>query len=156
MAFNDLREFITFLEQHGQLQRVTAPVSTDLEITEITDRVSKAGGPALLFEHVRGYDMPVLINTFGSEERMAWALGVKSLDELGDRIKRWLDIVQNRPPDGLLEKAKLAPELLELTRIGPHTVSHAPCQEVVITDHPSLDTLPILKCWPLDGGHYLT
>jgi len=70
MAFNDLREFIAFLELHGQLQRVTAPVSADLEITEITDRVSKAGGPALLFENVRGYDMPVLINTFGSEERM--------------------------------------------------------------------------------------
>src|SRR5690348_15487032 len=103
MAFNDLREFIAFLEQRGQLQRVTAPVSADLEITEITDRVSKAGGPALLFEHVRGYDMPVLINMFGSEERMSWALGVKSLNELGDRIKRWLDIVQNRPPEGLLE-----------------------------------------------------
>jgi len=156
MAFQDLREFIAFLEQHGQLQRVTAPVSADLEITEITDRVSKAGGPALLFENVRGYDMPVLINMFGSEERMSWALGVKSLNELGDRIKRWLDIVQNRPPEGLLEKAKLAPELLELTRIGPHTVAHAPCQEVVITESPSLANIPVLKCWPLDGGHYLT
>ncbi len=114
MAFQDLREFIAFLEQRGQLRRITAPVSAELEITEITDRVSKAGGPALLFENVEGYDMPVLINLFGSPERMSWALGVNSLDELGDRIKRWLDIVQNRPPDGLIEKAKLAPELLRV------------------------------------------
>ena len=156
MAFQDLREFIAFLEQRGQLRRITAPVSAELEITEITDRVSKAGGPALLFENVEGYDMPVLINLFGSPERMSWALGVNSLDELGDRIKRWLDIVQNRPPDGLIEKAKLAPELFELTRIGPKTVTHAPCQEVVITDNLSLDRFPILKCWPLDGGRYIT
>jgi 4-hydroxy-3-polyprenylbenzoate decarboxylase len=156
MAFQDLREFIAFLEQRGQLRRITAPVSAELEITEITDRVSKAGGPALLFENVVGYDMPVVINLFGSPERMSWALGVNDLDELGDRIKRWLDIVQNRPPDGLIEKAKLAPELLELTRIGPKTVTHAPCQEVVLTDNFSLDRFPILKCWPLDGGRYLT
>src|SRR6476469_332758 len=109
MAFNDLREFIAFLELHGQLQRVTAPVSADLEITEITDRVSKAGGPALLFENVRGYDMPVLINTFGSEERMSWALGVKSLDELGDRIKKWIDLAQGGLPGGLLGMMRLAP-----------------------------------------------
>lgn len=156
MAFQDLREFIAFLEQRGQLQRVTAPVSRDLEITEITDRVSKAVGPALLFENVRGFDMPVVINLFGSPERMSWALGVSTLDELGDRIKKWLDLVQNRPPEGLLEKAKLLPELAELARIGPRTVSHGPCQEVVITEPPFLDTLPILKCWPEDGGHYLT
>ncbi|HEX9037628.1 MAG TPA: menaquinone biosynthesis decarboxylase [Ktedonobacterales bacterium] len=156
MAFQDLREFIALLESRGQLLRIKAPVSPELEITEITDRVSKAGGPALLFENVTGYDMPVVINLFGSPERMSWALGVNNLNELGDRIKKWLDIVQNRPPDGLIEKAKLAPELFELTRIGPHTVTHAPCQEVVITDNPSLNSLPILKCWPLDGGRFIT
>jgi 4-hydroxy-3-polyprenylbenzoate decarboxylase len=156
MAFQDLREFIAFLEKRGQLQRIKVPVSSDLEITEIADRVSKAGGPALLFESVRGYDMPVLINTFGSYERMAWALGVENLDELGERIKKWLDIVQNRPPEGILEKAKLLPELAELARIGPHTVSHAPCQEVVIAEPPSITHLPILQCWPKDGGRYIT
>jgi 4-hydroxy-3-polyprenylbenzoate decarboxylase len=156
VAFRDVREFIAHLEQRGQLVRVAAPVKADLEITEITDRVSKAGGPALLFEHVQGYDMPVAINLFGSYDRMAWALGVSQLDELGARIKKWLDLVQNRPPEGLLDKARLAPELFELTRIFPHTVSHAPCQEVVITDNPSVYKFPILKCWPGDGGPYLT
>jgi 4-hydroxy-3-polyprenylbenzoate decarboxylase len=156
MAFQDLREFLGFLEKRGQLQRIAAPVSPELEITEITDRVTKAGGPALLFENVTGYDMPLAINLFGSDKRMSWALGVENLDQLGDRIKRWLDIVQNKPPDGLLEKAKLLPEFAELARIFPHTVSHAPCQEVVITDDIDVERLPILKCWPLDGGRYLT
>jgi 4-hydroxy-3-polyprenylbenzoate decarboxylase len=156
MAFRDLREFMALLEQRGQLVRISAPVKAELEITEITDRVSKAGGPALLFERVQGYDIPVVINLFGSAERMAWALGVETLDQLGDRIKKWLDIVQNRPPESLMDKVKLLPELAELARIGPHTVSHAPCQEVVVTDNPSLDGFPILKCWPLDGGRYLT
>jgi 4-hydroxy-3-polyprenylbenzoate decarboxylase len=156
MAFRDLREFIALLEQRGQLVRVSAPVKADLEITEITDRVSKAGGPALLFDHVQGYDMPVVINLFGSAERMSWALGVETLNQLGDRIQKWLDIVQNRPPESLMDKVKLLPELAELTRIGPHTVTHASCQEVVVADNPSIARLPILKCWPLDGGRYLT
>ncbi len=156
MAFADLREFIAFLDKRGQLKRVTAPVSPDLEITEITDRVSKAGGPALLFENVTGFDMPVAINLFGSYDRMSWALGVNNLDELGDRLQRWLDLVQNRPPEGLIEKAKLLPELAELARIGPHTVSHAPCQEVVFTDNLDVTRLPVLQCWPLDGGRFLT
>src|SRR2546426_11171021 len=134
MAFQDLREFVAFLEKKGQLKRIKAPVKCELEITEITDRVSKAGGPALLFENVIGYDMPVLINTFGSAERMSWALGVNSLDELGERLKKWIDLVQNRPPEGLMEKIKLLPELAEFARIGPKTVSHAPCQEIVIAD----------------------
>ncbi|HEX3270757.1 MAG TPA: menaquinone biosynthesis decarboxylase [Ktedonobacterales bacterium] len=156
MAFADLREFLALLEKRGQLQRISAPVSCELEITEIADRVVKAGGPALLFENVRGYDIPVVINLFGSEERMSWALGVENLNELGDRIKKWLDLVQNRPPDGLMEKIKLVPELAEIARIGPHTVSSAPCQEVVLTENFSVEKLPILRCWPGDGGRYLT
>ncbi|MGH2484673.1 MAG: menaquinone biosynthesis decarboxylase, partial [Ktedonobacterales bacterium] len=91
MAFADLREFMALLEKRGKLARISAPVSPELEITEITDRVSKAGGPALLFDNVRGYEMPVAINLFGSEDRMSWALGVNTLDELGARIQRWLD-----------------------------------------------------------------
>lgn len=156
MAFQDLHEYIAVLERRGQLRRVSAPVSADLEITEITDRVTKAGGPALLFERVRGYDMPVAINLFGTAQRMAWALGVDTLDELGDRLQRWLDLAQNHPPEGLREKARLLPELAELARIGPHTVSHGPCQEIVSTDKPSLAAIPALRCWPRDGGRYLT
>jgi 4-hydroxy-3-polyprenylbenzoate decarboxylase len=156
MAFQDLREFMALLEKKGQLKRIKAPVNCELEITEITDRVSKAGGPALLFENVQGYDMPVLINTFGSEERMSWALGVKNLNELGEQLKKWIDMVQNRPPEGLIDKIKLLPELAELARIGPKVVSHAPCQDVVLTDNFDVNMFPILKCWPEDGGRYLT
>ncbi len=156
MAFQDLREFIAFLEKKGQLQRIKAPVKCELEITEITDRVSKAGGPALLFENVSGYNIPVLINTFGSEERMSWALGVNNLNELGERIKKWIDLVQNRPPEGLMDKIKLLPELAEFARIGPRTVSHAPCQEVVLTENFNVNMFPILKCWPDDGGRFIT
>jgi 4-hydroxy-3-polyprenylbenzoate decarboxylase len=93
MAFQDLRDFIALLERKGQLKHIKAPVNCELEITEITDRVSKAGGPALLFENVVGYDMPVLINIFGSEERMSWALGVNNLNELGESLKKWIDMV---------------------------------------------------------------
>src|SRR5258706_15433799 len=146
MAFQDLRDFIALLERKGQLKHIKAPVNCELEITEITDRVTKAGGPALLFENVTGYDMPVAINLFGSDKRMSWALGVENLDQLGDRVKRWLDIVQNKPPDGLLEKAKLLPEFAELARIFPHTISHAPCQEVVVTYEIDVERLPTLKC----------
>ncbi len=157
MAFYDLREFAAFLEKRGQLQRISAPVSPDLEITEITDRVSKAGGPALLFENVRGYDMPVLINTFGSMERMSWALGVENLDELGERIKKWIDLAQGGPPGGLMEKVKLLPAAYaDLGHIAPRTVSSAPCQEVVLTENFSVERFPILRCWPKDGGRYLT
>src|ERR1700674_3939492 len=113
MAFQDLREFIALLEKKGQLKRIKAPVKCELEITEITDRVGKAGGPALLLQNVTGYHIPVLINTFGSEERMSWALGVQNLNELGERIKKWIDLVQSRPPEGLMDKIKLLPELAE-------------------------------------------
>jgi 4-hydroxy-3-polyprenylbenzoate decarboxylase len=146
MAFQDLRDFIALLERKGQLKHIKAPVNCELEITEITDRVSKAGGPALLFENVVGYDMPVLINIFGSEERMSWALGVNNLNELGESLKKWIDMVQNRPPEGLMEKIKLVPELAELARIGPKTVSHAPCHSQMLARRrwalPNADDVP--------------
>src|SRR6266704_1420212 len=156
MAFQDLREFIAFLEKKGQLQRIKTPVKCELEITEMTDRVSQAGGPALLFENVTGYNIPVLINTFGSEKRMSWALGVNNLDELGEGLKKWIDMVQNRPPEGLMDKIKLLPELAEFARIGPRTVSHSSCQEVVLTENFNVNMFPILKCWPDDGGRFIT
>ena len=95
VAFADLREFIAHLDKRGQIRRVTVPVSRDLEIAEITDRVSKgpaARNVALLFENVRGFDIPVLINAFGAPERMAAALGVEYLDELGGRVAKLLDL----------------------------------------------------------------
>jgi 4-hydroxy-3-polyprenylbenzoate decarboxylase len=156
MAFRDLREFIRLLEQRGELIRIKMQVNPELEITEITDRVSKGEArqnKALLFENVTESAMPVLINAFGSPRRMAWALGVDDLDELN----RKLDM---RLPQGLGAALNRASDLLGVIRsigLGPTLVNRAPCQEVVHTGNDfSLSMLPILKCWPKDGGRYIT
>ena len=156
MAFADLREFAAHLEKHGHLRRVSAPVSRDLEIAEITDRVSKgpaAQNVALLFENVQGFTMPVLINAFGTADRMAAALGVERLDELSARVAKLLDL---RMPGSLFEKLRKLGDLFDLAKAGPKRVRSAPCQEIAELDHPSLETLPILRCWPEDGGRYIT
>lgn len=155
MAFKDLREFITFLEKKNQLKRIKTPVSCDLEITEITDRVSKSksNNVALLFENVEGYNIPVLMNAFGSYERMAWALGMGSLADLEKRIS---SLIQTDLPGSLVEKLQRLAEVSELVRYAPRTVKNAPCQEVVITENPSLATIPVLKCWPDDAGPFIT
>ncbi len=156
MAFDDLREFIAHLEKHGQLRRVRARVSRDLEIAEITDRVSKRRGEAnqaLLFEQVDGFDMPVLINAFGSPERMAAALGVEHLNELSARVAKLLDL---RMPGSFFDKLRKLGDLFDVAKAGPKHVRSAPCQEVVETGRPSLEALPILRCWPGDAGRYIT
>ena len=156
MRFRDLREFITFLEDKGELRRVDAPVSSELEITELADRTVKAGGPALLFENVRGYEMPVVINLYGTHQRTAWALGVEDLSELTDRVRKLLGMVQG-PPTGLVDKLKALGDLAGIARAQPKTVSRAPCQEVVVVgDDVDVNTLPALKCWPLDAGRFIT
>ena len=156
MAYQSFRQFIRHLEKRGQLKRIHAPVSADLEITEITDRVSK-GAPernvALLFENVTGYDVPVLINTFGSEQRMAWALGVDTLDELGTQLGK---LLSPEMPASFGDKLRKGAELLSVARIGPKLTGQAPCQEFIETTAPSLDWIPILKCWPMDAGRYIT
>jgi 4-hydroxy-3-polyprenylbenzoate decarboxylase len=156
MSFQDIREFLSLLEKKGQLRRVKAPVRRELEITEIADRAVKgpaAQNHALLFERVEGSSMPVLINTFGTEERTAWALGVERLDELGEKVKGLLDL---KMPGSLFEKFRKLGDLLDIARVGPKTVRSAPCQEVVETDNPSIAGLPILWCWPKDAGYYIT
>jgi 4-hydroxy-3-polyprenylbenzoate decarboxylase len=156
MAFTDLREFVAHLERRGRLRRVTVPVSRDLEITEIVDRVSKTrgdGNVALLFERVEGFDMPLLVNAFGSEERMAHALGVERLDQLGERITKLLDL---KLPGSFLDKLKKLGTLLDVAKAAPRRVGQAPCQELVETTSPSLSVLPALTCWPGDGGRYIT
>jgi 4-hydroxy-3-polyprenylbenzoate decarboxylase len=159
MPLNDLSAFIHLLEQRQQLVRVHTPVSADLEITEITDRVSKLPqqhNKGLLFDHVQGYDIPVLINAFGSADRMAWSLGVDHLDELNEKLSRLID---PRLPHGLGEALGRGRGLLSaLNSIGlrPRKVRRAAVQEVVEIENPSLDCLPILKCWPKDGGRFIT
>ena len=156
MAFKDLRDFLTFIEKKGQLKRISAPVDRDLEITEISDRIMKSGGPALLFENVRGFDVPLVINVFGSRERTGWALGVDAWEELEGRIDRLLSLALGPPPKGLFGKLGALGEIIKVGRIGPKEVSSGPCQEVIKTDNASLYEFPIMKCWPEDAGHYIT
>jgi 4-hydroxy-3-polyprenylbenzoate decarboxylase len=151
MAIRDLRAFIHALEQRRLLKRIVTPVSAELEITEIADRQVKQGGPALLFEHVRGYSMPVLINAFASDERMSLALGVRCLDEAATRIKHLVTMV---PPSGLVGKLRALGELRGVAAAAPRLVERGPCQEVEL--EPSFKHLPVLKCWPEDGGPFIT
>jgi 4-hydroxy-3-polyprenylbenzoate decarboxylase len=156
VAWRDLGEFADHLDERGRLHRVTAPVSPDLEIAEITDRVSKSAGRhnvALLFERVEGAAMPVLINAFGSEERMAWALGVQRLDELGERVAKLLDL---RMPATFRERVSKLRSLMEVAGAAPRRVASGPCQEVVETAAPSLAGIPVLRCWPGDAGRFIT
>ncbi len=156
MKFKDLREFVAFLESKGDLRRVATPVSCELEISEIADRVVKRGGPALLFENVTGYDIPVLINMYGTEQRMAWALGVDHLDDVVERVQDLLQLAHG-PPEGLVNKLRTLGQLIHLGSFQSKTVHRAPCQELVLHgEDVDLSQLPILKCWPLDGGHYIT
>lgn len=156
MAYKDLREFVAELEKRGWLKRITTPVSCDLEITEITDRVSKregAGNVALLFENVIGYDIPVLINAFGSMERMALALGVSTIEDVADEIRTMLKLpyisLQNK-----LDVISIIPMIKRAINF-PKYVKNAPCQEIIERD-PDLDKFPILRCWPQDGGPFIT
>ena len=156
MKFKDLGEFIAFLEGKGELRRVHTPVSCDLEISEIADRVVKRGGPALLFENVTGYDVPVLINMYGSEQRMAWALGVENLDHLVERVEGLLQLVHG-PPEGWLNKLRTLGQLRKLGSFQPRTIRQAPCQELVFQgEDVDLLKFPVLKCWPLDAGRFIT
>jgi 4-hydroxy-3-polyprenylbenzoate decarboxylase len=157
MAYQNLQEFVSALERAGELKRIKAPVSPELEVAQITDRVSKAHGPALLFENVSGHTVPLLINAFGSNRRMAMALGVEDLDSIGREID---EIIHMPMPTGIVEKLKMIPKVAQFAKFPPKTVSSAPCQEVVIRvgDSPgaSLSLLPIIKCWPQDGGKFIT
>ena len=154
MAYQDLSDFIKKLEESGQLRRIKTEVSAELEIAEITDRVSKAYGPALLFENVKGYSMPVFINAFGSYERMAMALNVKHVDEIAREIE---SLVKPEMPSTFIDKIKFIPHMLmTLSKFPPKTVRHAPCQEVVFETETTLSKIPIIKCWPGDGGRFIT
>ena len=154
MPATDMRAFIAHLESAGQLRRVRAEVSTRLEIAQIASRLVAEGGPAALFENVAGHAMPVLVGAFASMQRMAWALGGDTLDQVALRLA---DLVRPLPTDaGLLEKLKAAPALLRAAAAAPRTVREGPCHEVVRTDAADLGRLPILRCWPGDGGPYIT
>lgn len=153
MAYQDLRDFIRKLEKEGELKRIRVEVDPVLEITEITDRVTRAGGPALLFERPKGSKIPLLINMLGSERRMNLALEVDKLSDVADRINSYLAL---QSPQGLMDKLKMLPKLAEIGAFFPKTVKSGPCKEVIRKDGFSLHEFPVLKCWPQDGGRFIT
>jgi 4-hydroxy-3-polyprenylbenzoate decarboxylase len=172
LPFDDLRQWIAALDRAGELKRIQTEVDPILEITEITDRVSKMhmwgqppsavrssearqpGGPALLFQNIKGHPASqVLINQFGSEARMKLALGVNSFDEFADRIRVFMDL---KSPQGFLDKLKMLPLLTEAGKFFPKTVPTGPCKEVIKRDNFSLLDFPILQCWPQDAGRFIT
>ncbi|OFW29960.1 MAG: menaquinone biosynthesis decarboxylase [Acidobacteria bacterium RIFCSPLOWO2_02_FULL_65_29] len=152
--YSDLDEFLSDLDTRGLLTRIAEPVSPNLEIAAVIDRACKTtgGGPALVFERPTGFDIPVAANVFGSMERMCLALGVKSLDDLGAEID---ELMTPPAPKGLIDALKLLPTLGRLKDLMPKTVKDAPCQEIV-QENGTLDELPILTCWPEDGGPFIT
>lgn len=157
MPYRDLREFIAFLENKGDLRRIPAPVSPELEMTEIAYRSLRADGPALLFENVIGHNMPVAINLFCSERRMNWALEVEDADSLAARLETMIEMVQGGPPQGVLNKLRTLGRLVHVGAYQPRTVSNPPCQQVVLTgEDVDLYSLPIIKCWPMDAGPFIT
>ncbi len=153
MAYSDLRDFIHALEKHKELKRISVEVNPNLEIAEFADRAVKSGGPALLFEKPTGSRMPVLINSFASMRKMELALEVDSVEEVAGRISEFLQL---RMPEGLVGKLKMLPMLAEVGAFFPKMVSNGPCKEVIRHDNFSLDEYPILKCWPEDGGRFIT
>jgi 4-hydroxy-3-polyprenylbenzoate decarboxylase len=151
---NDLRDFVRLLREQRELHTIDITVDPVLEISEITDRVSKAGGPALLFTHPKGSDVPVLTNQFGSERRTCLALRVGSYEDLARRIEEVIDLEM---PTGARQKLKMLSRLRDFSGLRPRTVREGVCQDVVLTgEQIDLSALPILKCWPLDGGRYIT
>jgi 4-hydroxy-3-polyprenylbenzoate decarboxylase len=161
LAYDDLRDWITALDGAGELKTIRTEVDPVLEITEIADRVSKGrdrkgnpGGPALLFQNIKGHPgAQVLINQFGSARRMNLALEVNALDEVADRIRHFMDV---KSPQGFLDKVKMLPMLAEMGKFFPKSVSTGACKEVIKRDHFSLLDFPILQCWPKDSGRFIT
>ncbi|ROS01960.1 4-hydroxy-3-polyprenylbenzoate decarboxylase [Sinobacterium caligoides] len=157
MKYTDLREFIAQLEKEGELKRVKVEVDANLEITEICDRTLKAGGPALLFENVKGHSMPVLANLFGTERRVALGMGERDISALREVGELLAFLRQPEPPKGLRDAWSKAPIFKQVLNMAPKMVRKAPCQEVVLRgDEVDLDSLPIMTCWPGDVGPLVT
>jgi 4-hydroxy-3-polyprenylbenzoate decarboxylase len=153
-AYKNLQEFIEVLEREKELFKINIEVSPALEITEITDRVCKLNGPALFFEKVKDYKIPVVTNLFGNFKRVYLAFGVKEIEELTSTL---IDFMEIKKIEGFFEKLKIIPKLWQAKNLFPKLVDKAPCQEIVwIKEEVDLFKLPILKCWPKDGGHFIT
>ncbi|MDA8978576.1 4-hydroxy-3-polyprenylbenzoate decarboxylase [bacterium] len=157
MKYSDLREFIAFLEQRGELVRISQEVDPNLEMTEISDRTLRAKGPALLFENPKGYDTPVLCNLFGTPERVAMGMGQESVGALRDVGTLLAFLKEPEPPKGLRDLWEKRHDFKQVLNMPVKEVKHAPCQETVLEgDQVDLDRLPIQTCWPGDVGPLVT
>lgn len=157
MQYKDLRDFIQQLEAQGKLLRITQPISTDLEMTEIADRTLRAGGPALLFENPVGHTMPVLANLFGTPERVAMGMGQSSVAALRDVGKLLAYLKEPDPPKGLKDLWSKLPVFKQVLNMPAKVIKKAPCQEHVISgDDVDLSKLPIQRCWPGDAAPLIT
>ena len=157
MAYKNLQQFIETLEKEGELVRIKEYVDPKLEIAEITDRISKTpgGGKALLFENT-GYDFPVLMNAYGSEKRMCLALSVAHLDDVAKEIEHLFHLLSS-PKENIIDKLKLLPKLGQFASWMPKVKSgRGECQQVIIQDNPDITKLPVITCWPKDGGPFVT
>ncbi|MEK6971606.1 MAG: menaquinone biosynthesis decarboxylase [Thermoproteota archaeon] len=152
MTLDDIHQFVDELEKAGDLKRITTQVDADLEIAEILRRTMYANGPALLFENVKNYDMPVLGNAFGSLKRLEIGLETSDFTEIGQRI---VDMTKMEVPSGVLNKIKKLPELAKMGDVFPKLEKDGPVTEIV-DDSPSFDKIPILKTWPKDAGRFIT
>jgi len=157
VKYKDLRDFLGRLEREGELARVREPVDPYLEITEICDRTLRAGGPALLFERVRGASIPLLGNLFGTQRRVALGMGADSVEALREVGRLLAFLKEPDPPQGLREAWQSLPVFKKVLDMAPRTVRDAPCQEVVLEgDRVDLGTLPVQTCWPGDAGPLIT
>ncbi|EGR4504705.1 4-hydroxy-3-polyprenylbenzoate decarboxylase [Vibrio cholerae] len=157
MNFKDLRDFLDYLEQRGELKRITYPIDPHYEMTEISDRTLRAKGPALLFENPLGYDFPVLTNLFGTPERVAMGMGRQQVQELRD-VGQWLAYLKEpEPPRGLKELIEKLPVFKQVLNMPVKRLRRAPCQEIVWQgDEVDLDKIPVMSCWPDDVAPLLT
>lgn len=157
MNFKDLRDFLDYLEQRGELKRITHPIDPHYEMTEICDRTLRAKGPALLFENPLGYDFPVLTNLFGTPERVAMGMGRQQVQELRD-VGQWLAYLKEpEPPRGLKELIEKLPVFKQVLNMPVKRLRRAPCQEIVWQgDEVDLDKIPVMSCWPDDVAPLLT
>lgn len=157
MNFKDLREFLDYLEQRGELKRITHPVDPHYEMTEISDRTLRAKGPALLFENPLGHEFPVLTNLFGTPERVAMGMGRQHVKELRD-VGQWLAYLKEpEPPRGLKELIEKLPIFKQVLNMPVKRLRRAPCQEIVWQgDEVDLDKIPVMSCWPEDIAPLLT
>src|SRR5699024_5113028 len=157
MQFQDLREFIAYLEEKGELKRIGHAIDPVLEMTEISDRTLRKKGPALLFENPAGFEMPVLTNLFGTPERVAMGMGQESVEALTDVGEFLAFLREPEPPENFKDALDKVPKFKQVLSMRPKQVKKPLCQEVIIDKEAvDLSKLPVMHCWPGDAAPLIT